>query len=64
MLYPECLNELIESFKKIPGIGEKSAERYALALSELDDDDKVLFADSIKDVKDNLKTKQERQPLL
>ena len=37
MLYPECLNELIESFKKIPGIGEKSAERYALALSELDE---------------------------
>ena len=25
MLYPECLNELIESFKKIPGIGEKTA---------------------------------------
>ena len=36
MLYPECLSELIESFKKIPGIGEKSAERYALALSELE----------------------------
>ena len=55
MLYPECLSELIESFKKIPGIGEKSAERYALALSELDEDDKNLFIDSINDVKNNLK---------
>jgi recombination protein RecR len=55
MLYPECLSELIESFKKIPGIGEKSAERYALALSELEDDDKDLFIDSISDVKNNLK---------
>ena len=55
MFYPESLNELIESFKKIPGIGEKSAERYALALSELDNDEKEDFINSINDVKNNLK---------
>ncbi len=55
MFYPESLNELIESFKKIPGIGEKSAERYALALSELDNDEKEDFINSIDDVKNNLK---------
>ena len=55
MLYPESLNELIESFKKIPGIGEKSAERYALALSELDEDDKEEFINSINDVKEKLR---------
>ena len=55
MFYPESLNELIESFKKIPGIGEKSAERYALALSELDNDEKEDFIHSIADVKNNLK---------
>ena len=55
MFYPESLNELIESFKKIPGIGEKSAERYALALSELDIDEKEDFINSINDVKNNLK---------
>lgn len=55
MLYPDSLNELIESFKKIPGIGEKSAERYALALSELDSDEKEEFINSINDVKNNLK---------
>jgi recombination protein RecR len=55
MFYPESLTELIESFKKIPGIGEKSAERYALALSELDNDEKEDFINSITDVKNNLK---------
>lgn len=55
MFYPESLTELIESFKKIPGIGEKSAERYALALSELDSDEKEDFINSIADVKNNLK---------
>jgi recombination protein RecR len=55
MFYPESLTELIESFKKIPGIGEKSAERYALALSELDNDEKEDFINSINDVKNNLK---------
>ncbi len=55
MFYPESLTELIESFKKIPGIGEKSAERYALALSELDNDEKEDFINSIADVKNNLK---------
>ena len=55
MLYPDSLNELIESFKKIPGIGENSAERQALALSELDSDEKEEFINSINDVKNNLK---------
>lgn len=55
MFYPESLTELIESFKKIPGIGEKSAERYALALSELDNEEKEDFINSIADVKNNLK---------
>ena len=35
MLYPEVLSNAISSFKKLPGIGEKSAERYALSLLEL-----------------------------
>ena len=38
MIYPEVLTNVINSFKKIPGVGEKSAERYAFALSELDEE--------------------------
>ena len=29
MIYPEILSDTINSFKKLPGIGEKSAERLA-----------------------------------
>ena len=38
-MYPSILNNVIESFKKLPGVGEKSAERNALALLELSDED-------------------------
>ena len=34
MSYPSALSDLINSFKKLPGIGEKSAERYALSILE------------------------------
>lgn len=36
MIYPEEFQDLIESFKNFPGIGEKSAERYVYAVNELD----------------------------
>ena len=31
-MYPSCVRELIESFKCLPGIGEKSAERLAFSV--------------------------------
>ena len=31
-MYPKCLNKIIDSFKDLPGIGEKTAERLAFAL--------------------------------
>ena len=34
MKYPQTLQNLIECFKKLPGVGEKTAERYALAMLE------------------------------
>lgn len=44
MIYPKALEEVIEYYKKLPGIGEKTAERLALASMEIDDDciDKML----------------------
>ncbi len=33
--YPEILEQLIEFFKKLPGVGEKSAERMTLAVLNL-----------------------------
>ena len=39
MIYPEYLEKLINFYKKLPSIGEKSAERLALATLDLDDED-------------------------
>lgn len=55
MKYPKTLSELIECFKKIPGIGEKTAERYALSVLELDKEITELFSTSIKNLKENTK---------
>ena len=56
MLYPKSLEDAINSFKKLPGVGEKSAERYALSLLDLDEKEIDEFSKSVKEVKDNIKT--------
>lgn len=55
-MYPKSLSKLINSFKKIPGIGEKSAERYALAIMDLSVEESSEFSDSISEVKKVLHT--------
>ena len=35
-MYPKSINNLIESFKYFPGIGEKTAERLAFSLLNMD----------------------------
>lgn len=53
-MYPDVLNDAIYSFKKLPGIGEKSAERYALSIVELSDEDIDNFVNNIKKCKEKL----------
>lgn len=48
MMYPEKLERVIEFYKKLPGIGEKSAERLALATLELKDEEIIDAADNMK----------------
>jgi recombination protein RecR len=55
MNYPKSLKDLIESFKKLPGIGEKSAERMALATLELDQEILDTFSSSLKSIKEKIK---------
>ena len=55
MNYPESLNNLINSLKKLPSIGEKSAERLAFAIMNMDNEDINLFSSSILDVKSKIK---------
>ena len=54
MAYPTALSDLINYFRKLPGIGEKSAERMALSLLELTGEDVENFAASMVDSKNNL----------
>lgn len=54
-MYPNSLKELIESFKFLPGIGEKTAERLAFYVMSLDDDKAEFFKDSIENVKKKIK---------
>ncbi len=55
-IYPELLEMLIEYFKKLPGIGERTAERYALALIKLDKEDLEGFAENIAKIDKTLGT--------
>lgn len=54
-LYPKTFNDLIECYKKLPGIGEKNAERLAFATLELDDEIIEVFSNSIKNIKSKTK---------
>ena len=51
MKYPSTINNLIECFKRLPGIGEKTAERLALSILEIDEDTINLFSKSLRDTK-------------
>ena len=48
MNYPKTIKDLIECFKKLPGIGEKTAERLALSTLDLDDEIIDLFKQSLE----------------
>lgn len=55
MNYPTTINNLIDCFKKLPGIGEKTAERLALAVLDLNEETIDLFSQSLKDSKIKIK---------
>lgn len=55
MNYPKTILNLIECFKKFPGIGEKTAERLALSVLNMDSEIVDLFSKSLKDSKSKIK---------
>lgn len=54
MIYPEPLEEVINGFKKFPGIGEKNAERLALSTLDSKKEDIENFANALKNVKEKI----------
>ena len=55
MGYPESILNLIEGFKRLPGIGEKSAERLAFSVIDLEKDEIENFSNALLNVKNNIK---------
>ncbi len=53
-MYPQSLQVLIERFRELPGVGEKTAERYALSVIDMDMETAEQFASAIEDVKKKL----------
>ncbi len=53
-MYPSSLQKLIDCFKYLPGIGEKTAERLAFSIMNMDDERVVDFSESLSKVKSSI----------
>lgn len=53
--YIAPIKRLIEEFRKLPGVGSKTATRYAFATLELSDDEAECFAEAILGAKRDIK---------
>ena len=53
-MYPDSIKNLVESFKFLPGIGEKTAERLAFSVLDLEEEQAEFFSESISDVKNKI----------
>ncbi|MBQ1325726.1 MAG: recombination protein RecR [Solobacterium sp.] len=53
-MYPDSLEKLIACFRRLPGVGERTAERYALMICDEDEEDVAEFAAALVDVKQKL----------
>lgn len=56
MALPRSFQNLVNNLTILPGVGEKTAERYVYSLYEKDDDDVKTLAKSLVDFKKNIKT--------
>jgi recombination protein RecR len=55
MQYTKTLNKVIEAFNRLPGIGPKMAERLSLHILKMKDEDVLILANAILEVKKNIK---------
>lgn len=53
-MYPSSLQKLIDSFKYLPGIGEKTAERLAFAVMDMDEEIVGQFSLNLSTVKSTI----------
>lgn len=55
MRQPEVIERLVNRFASLPGVGRKTAQRYAYAVIDMTDEDAKSFAEAITDVKEKVK---------
>lgn len=53
-MYPDSVKKLIDSFKNLPGIGSKTAERLAFSMIDFDKERLTFFSDAICSVRDKI----------
>ena len=56
MKQPDCIQKLINRFSSLPGVGKKTAQRYAYAVIGMDEEDANEFASAITEVKQKIKS--------
>lgn len=49
-MYPKIFEALVDSFRKLPGVGVKTAERYAFQVIEWDDEAIQMFVHSLQNI--------------
>ncbi len=55
MKHPDSIQRLINRFCSLPGVGKKTAQRYAYAVVNMSEEDAVEFAKSIEEVRSTIK---------
>lgn len=53
-MYPESIKDLVNSFKFLPGIGEKTAERLAFSVLDLEEEQIEMFSSSLLEVHEKI----------
>lgn len=56
MSLPEPLQNLIKQFAKLPGVGNKSAQRYAFSVLAMSDEDVAALSEAVANAKKDLHT--------
>lgn len=55
-MYPKCIRNVIDCFKNLPSIGEKTAERLAFSLIGFSKENLTSFSAAITDIRDKITT--------
>ena len=50
----DSLNNLVAQFTKLPGVGQKTAQRYAYSIINMSKEDAKTFSDAINEVKEKV----------